>query len=168
MTDEGRPGDVRGAWGCAALLLAMLLVIDGLSGDLNAPRAALWTALAALLFVTLLPPRVTAGPGWLTVRGLLREHSVRTDLLVSVRWSDGVAKRLVLRDLTGDQVVLDPRVLIASPALWHLFDAGARASLGRGTLLCGAAALRELSRCAEREVSRTVLKISGVDRRRPE
>lgn len=139
----------------------MFLVVDGLSGALDAARFTLWTALAALLFVVLLPSRVTAGPGWLTTRGLLSRHSVRTDLLVSVHWSDGVAQRLVLRDLAGERVVLDPRVLIGNPALWHLFDDGVRASLGRGTLLYGATTLLELSRRAEREVSRTVLELSG-------
>ncbi|MGI5353988.1 hypothetical protein ACQI4E_01510 [Streptomyces sp. CA-252508] len=161
VTDEGWPGKARGAYCCSALLLLMLLVVDGLSGGLNAARLTVWTVLTALLFVVLLPSRVTAGPGWLTTHGLLSRHSIRTDLLVSVHWSDGVAERLVLRDLAGEQVVLDPRVLIDDPALWHLFDVGVRASLGRGTLLCGAAPLRELSRRAEREISRTVFELSG-------
>ncbi|MFD3484717.1 hypothetical protein [Streptomyces sp. NPDC058665] len=42
-------------------------------------------------------------------RGLLRERTVRTDRLVSVRWSDGVAQRLIPRDLDGGSVEVDPR-----------------------------------------------------------
>ncbi|MFC5801864.1 hypothetical protein [Streptomyces formicae] len=114
----------RAAIGCAGLLLALLLLIDGGSGRLTAPRAVLWTGLAALLFTLLLPARVTAGE------------------LVSARWSDDVSQLLVLRDLEGGRVELDPGILVAHPQLWRHLDAGARTSLGRGTLLCGATALR--------------------------
>ncbi|WP_455358799.1 hypothetical protein [Streptomyces sp. SYSU K21746] len=47
------------------MLLALLLLTDGASGGITVPRAVLWTGLAVLLFVVLLPPRVTAGEGWL-------------------------------------------------------------------------------------------------------
>ncbi|MGW2563228.1 hypothetical protein ACWCXB_29175 [Streptomyces sp. NPDC001514] len=119
--------------------------------------------LATLLFVVLLPPRVTAGEGWLASRTLLRKRRVRTDQLVAVRWSDGVAQRLVLRGLDGGRVELDPRVLIASPQLWRQLDAGARTSLGRGTLLCGATALKVLSRRIDGETAQTVFKVPGLD-----
>ncbi|MFK4227154.1 hypothetical protein [Streptomyces sp. NPDC019890] len=153
---------MRSAVGCATLLLCLLLVIDGGSGALTFASAALWTALAILLFVVLLPARVTAGEGWLASRGLLRERRVRTDCLVAVRWSDGVAQRLVLRDLDGGRVELDPRVLVANPPLWRLLDEGARTSLGRGTLLSGATALKQMSRRIDGETAHSVFKISGL------
>ncbi|MFD9219283.1 hypothetical protein ACFWDI_04460 [Streptomyces sp. NPDC060064] len=138
-------------------------MIDCGSGGLTMLRAALWAGLAILLFVVLLPPRVTAGEGWLASRGLLRQRKVRTDCLVAVRWSDGVAQRLVLRDLDGGRVELDPHVLIANPQLWRLLDAGARTSLDRGTLLCGATALRQLSRRIDGETAHSVFKVSGLE-----
>ncbi|MFG2628590.1 hypothetical protein [Streptomyces sp. NPDC048473] len=162
-SNTGRAGELRSAIGCATLLLATLLLLDGASGGLTAPRAALWTGLAALLFVVLLPPRVTAGEGWLASHRLLRERRVRTDQLVAVRWSDGVAQRLILRDLDGGRVELDPQVLVANPRLWRLLDAGARVSLGRGTLLCGATALEQLSRRIDGESTQTVFKVSGLE-----
>lgn len=155
-------GELRTAIGCATLLFALLLLVDGASGRLTAPRAVLWTGLATLLFVVLLPARVTAGEGWLASRGILRKQRVRTDQLVAVRWSDGVAQRLVLRDLEGGRIELDPRVLVANPQLWRHLDAGARASLGRGTLLCGATALKQLSRRIDGETAQTVFKVSGL------
>ena len=86
-----------------------------------------------------------------------------------MRWSDGVSLGLVLRDLDGARVEVDPRVLIANPHLWQLLDAGARSSLGRGTLLCGATALRQLSERIDRETahSRSTSTRAGM-RRRPE
>lgn len=162
-SNAGWACELRAATGYATLLVALLLMVDGAAGRLTAPRAVLWTGLAVLLFVVLLPVRVTAGEGWLGSRGLLRERRVRTDQLVAVRWSDDVAQRLVLRDLDGGRVELDPRVLVDNPQLWRLLDAGARTSLGRGTLLCGATALKHLSRRIDGETAQTVLKISGLD-----
>ncbi|MET8416947.1 hypothetical protein ABZV41_14705 [Streptomyces sp. NPDC005098] len=166
-SDDGWTAELRAACGCSALLLGLLLLIDMSSGRLTGLRALLWVALAVLLFVVLVPPRVTAGEGWMASRGLLRRRQVRTDCLVGVRWSDGVSLRLVLRDLDGARVEVDPRVLIANPQLWQLLDAGARSSLGRGTLLCGATALRQLSERIDREpaASRAT---RAVIRRRPE
>ncbi|MEU2432073.1 hypothetical protein ABZ611_21625 [Streptomyces sp. NPDC007861] len=152
----------RAAIGCACLLLALLLLIDGGSGRLSAPRAVLWAGLATLLLVVLMPARVTAGEGWLASRRLLRQRRVRTDRLVSVRWSDGISQRLVLRDLEGGLVELDPALLVTHPQLWRHLDAGARASLGRGTLLCGATALNQLSRRIDGETARTVFTVSGL------
>ncbi|WP_251021607.1 hypothetical protein [Streptomyces sp. ISL-98] len=161
-SNAGWAGDLRSAAGCAALLVVLLLLIDGGSGSLTAPRAVLWTGLAVLLLVVLFPARVTAGEGWLASRSLLCERRVRTDQLVAVRWSDGVAQRLVLRDLDGGRVELDPLVLVANPPLWRLLDAGARTSLGRGTLLCGATALKQLSQRIDGETAQTVFKVSGL------
>lgn len=146
----------------AAVLLVLLLLLDGGSGRLTPLRAALWAGLAALLFAVLLPPRVSAGPGWLAVRGLLGERRVRTDLLVSVRRLDGVAQRLVLRDMRGGRIEIDPAVLTGNPALWRLVAAGAQASAERGLLLCGAVALRQLARHVDSETARLVFKVSGL------
>ncbi|WP_405808559.1 hypothetical protein OG729_27750 [Streptomyces sp. NBC_00210] len=161
--DTGWTGERRAALRYAAALLALLLLIDWGTGGLTVLRAALWTGLAILLLVVLLPPRVTAGEGWLASRGLLRERRVRTDRLMAVRWSDGVAQRLVLRDLDGGRVEVDPRVFTANPELWHLLDAGARISLGRGTLLSGATALKQLSQRIDGESARLVFKVSGLE-----
>ncbi|MDX3769106.1 MULTISPECIES: hypothetical protein [unclassified Streptomyces] len=166
-SDDGWSAEVRAACGCSALLLGLLLLIDVGSGRITGLRALMWVALALLLLVVLVPPRVTAGEGWLASRGLLRRRRVRTDRLVGVRWSDGVSLRLVLRDLDGARVELDPRVLIANPQLWQLLDAGARSSLGRGTLLCGATALSQLSERIDREAAHSRSTRAGM-RRRPE
>ncbi|MEV6398537.1 hypothetical protein AB0M39_27815 [Streptomyces sp. NPDC051907] len=155
-------GDLRFAVRCAALLVVLLFTVDAGDQELTWPRAILWTGLGALLFAVLTPPRISAGPGWLASRGLLRRRTVRTDRLVSVRWSDGVAQRLVLRDADGDRVEVDPRVFVANPALWHQLDTDVRGCLDRGALRCGATALRRLGARIERETARTVFKVSGL------
>ncbi|MFD4232167.1 hypothetical protein [Streptomyces sp. NPDC058545] len=168
-SDDGWTAELRAAGCCSALLLGLLLLIDVGSGRLTGLRALMWVALAVLLLVVLVPPRVTAGEGWLASRSLLRRRRVRTDSLVAVRWSDGVSLRLVLRDLDGARVEVDPRVLIANPHLWQLVDAGACSSLGRGTLLCGATALRQLSERIDRETAHSPSTSSRAGRcRRPE
>ncbi|MFI6684803.1 hypothetical protein [Streptomyces sp. NPDC050485] len=155
-------GEARSAAGCAALLLALLYVIDTAAGTLTVPRGVLWTAFAVLLFAVLWPARVSVGRGRLVSRGLLRRTEVRTDRLVSVRWSDGVAQRLVLRDVEGNRAEIDPKVLVANPPLWHLLDADARTSLDRGVLRCGERALRQMAARVDRETARTVFKVSGL------
>src|SRR5690348_17066912 len=62
---------------CAAVLLFLLLVVDWGTGRFALWRAALWIALAGLLFAVLCPARVSAGEGWLSSRRLLRERRVR-------------------------------------------------------------------------------------------
>nr|WP_232788957.1 hypothetical protein [Streptomyces odonnellii] len=141
----------------------MLLAVDSVAGTINGPRGTLWTALAVLLFVVLWPAKATAGPGWLSSRGLLAERRVRTDRLASVHWSDGVSQRLVLRDEDGGRVEIDPRILVANPALWRVLDTDARASTAAGTLSYGVTALRQLSDRVDRETARTVFKVSGVE-----
>ncbi|WP_399087807.1 hypothetical protein ACGH2B_11890 [Streptomyces sp. BBFR2] len=160
-TDEDWPAACREAVLGGAGLLAALTALDGAAGSLDPLRGGLWAALAVTLFALLLPPRVTAGQGWLSARGPLRRRTVRTDRLVSVRWSEGIAQRLVLRDDTGRRLVLDPRVLLANPALWHLFATGARTAQASGALLCGATALRQLTERAEERTARTLLAGSG-------
>ncbi|MER7111670.1 hypothetical protein [Streptomyces sp. NPDC000229] len=154
--------DARFACACAGTLLGLLLLVDAGAGSLTRWRAVLWAALAVLLWAVLTPPSVSARPGLLVSRGLLRERSVRTDRLVSVRRSDGVAQRLILRDTEGGRVELDPRVLVANPPLWRVVDEDARACLADGLLLCGAAALRQLSARVDRETARTVFEASGL------
>ena len=114
-----------------------------------------------LLFLVLYPSRVAAGEGWLSTRGPLRGHRVRTDHLVSVRCLDGVGQRLVLRDAFGARVEIDPRVLVANPPLWHRLDEDARRSARRGSLTCGETALRRVSERIDRETAQTVFRMSG-------
>ncbi|MGP9018558.1 hypothetical protein ACT1U9_09105 [Streptomyces sp. BR1] len=160
--DTGWAGEARSAGGCAAVLLGLLLLIDTGAGTLTVPRAALWLGLAALLLLVLWPARVSAGPGLLVSRALTRTRVVRTDRLVSVRWSDGVAQRLLLRDADGNRTEIDPQVLINNPPLWRLLDEGSRTSVARGTLCCGETALRQVSARIDRETARTVFKVSGL------
>ncbi|MFF2962564.1 hypothetical protein ACFVT1_27350 [Streptomyces sp. NPDC057963] len=161
--DHGWAGDLRFAVRCALTLLGLLLAVDATAGHLAAPRGLLWTGLAALLLMVLVPPRIRAGAGWLSCRGLVRERIVRTDRLVSVRWSDGVSQRLVLRDAEGGRVEVDPQVLVANPALWHRLDDDARACVKRGTLRCGVTVLRQLADRIDRRTARTVFTISGLE-----
>ncbi|MET9294128.1 hypothetical protein [Streptomyces sp. NPDC003077] len=161
-SDHRWPGDLKSALACSGALLGLLLLCDGGLGHLTVPRAGMWGGLAVLLFLVLLPPRITAGEGWLAARGLLGERRVRTDCLVTVHRLDGVAQRLVLRDAYGARVELDPRVLTANPRLWHLLDKGARASRDRGLLLHGVVTLRELSRRVDNETAHQMFKLSGL------
>lgn len=155
--------ELREAALCALVLLGLLFLVDGAAGNLSPLRGLLWVGLAALLFAVLLPPRVTGGEGWLCSRGLLRSHRVRTDRLVSVRWHDGVARRVVLRDLDGARVELDPRVLTGDPVLRAHLEEGARLSRENGVLISGAGALRRLSRRVDSETADIVFRISGLE-----
>ncbi|MER5932769.1 hypothetical protein [Streptomyces sp. NPDC002054] len=156
-------GERRSAIGVAALLLTALFLLDAGAGRLDLTRGALWTGLAALVFVILLPPRVSTRPGLLSVRGLLVEHSVRTDSLVSIRWSDGVSQRMILRDTEGSRVEIDPAVLVRNSAMWRRLDTDTRTSVQRGTLLCGETALRRLAGRIDRETAHSVFKVSGLE-----
>ncbi|MFJ8017677.1 hypothetical protein [Streptomyces sp. NPDC096339] len=156
-------GERRSAIGVAFLLFTALFSMDAGLGELDVPRGLIWTGLAGLLFVILLPPRVSVGPGRLSTRGLLAQGSVRTDALVSVRWYDGVAQRMVLRDIEGSRVEIDPTVLVRNPAMWHRLDVDARTSIQRGTLLSDPTVLRELSERIDRETAQTVFKVSGLE-----
>lgn len=155
--------DLRDTFRRAGALLGLLLLADHLSGRLTLWRGALWLALTVLLFVVLYPARVRAGEGWLSSRGLLREHRVRTDRLKSVRCLDGVSQRLVLRDELGGRVEIDPDVLVHNPDLWHRVSEDSRHALASGTLTCGATALRRIAERVERETAETVFKVSGLD-----
>ncbi|WP_432166672.1 hypothetical protein [Streptomyces sp. bgisy031] len=155
--------DLRSAMRCSAVILCLLLLIDWWADSFTAARAALWVALAVLLFVILCPARVTAGEGWLASRGLVRERRVRTDALVSVRCLGGVSQRLRLRDTSGARLEINPQVLLHNPELWHRFAEDADESAARGHLTCGATALRRMSERIDRETAQTVFKVSGLD-----
>ncbi|MFF4099468.1 hypothetical protein [Streptomyces sp. NPDC001903] len=164
VEDRNWAGDARAAAGIAVLFPGLLLAVDAAAGCTQWQRVLLWTALGLTLLAVLWPTRVRATPGTLMTRGLLRRRRVRTDRLVSVAWHDGVAQRLVLEDLDGNRLEVDPRVFAANPALWHLFHQGVGVSLSLGTLTEGSAPVRRLSRLMDRQTVTTVFKLSGMDR----
>ncbi|MEU6986708.1 hypothetical protein ABZ946_25280 [Streptomyces sp. NPDC046324] len=166
--DMGWPSDLRAAVGFAVTLLGMSLTVEAGNHSLSPVHAFLWCGLSALVFVILVPPRVEAAPGRLTVRGLTCRRTVHTDRLASVDWSDGVAQRLILCDSKGGRAEIDPRVFVANPPLWYLLEADARTSRARGTLVRGGAELERLGRCLDRETARAVFRISGMDEGLPE
>ncbi|WP_406446782.1 hypothetical protein OHB14_49525 [Streptomyces sp. NBC_01613] len=155
-------GSARLAACCALVFCAMTLLVDWDAETLTPPRALLWLTLSAGVFAILLPPRVTAGPGWLAVRGPVRRHMVRTDALVAVRQFSGASSHLVLRDAHGHQLELDPRVLVADPLLWHELDTGVRRSVERGTLRQGTEVLLRLGHRIDGETAQAVLRASGL------
>lgn len=161
--DRTWAGDARSAAACAVLLLGLLLALDAATGGLTAWRASLWLGLGVLLFAVLTPPRVTADGTVLASRGPIRVRSVRLERLVAVRRSDGISPRLILRDMDGGEVVLDPEVLVVNPALWEVVSKGARSSVEAGSLLCGATALRRLSERIDRETADGVFRASGLE-----
>ncbi|QUC58984.1 hypothetical protein IOD14_20565 [Streptomyces sp. A2-16] len=152
----------RFAVGCALIFCAMDLLVDWDAGSLTPLRALLWVTLSATVCAVLLPPRVSAGPGWLAVRTPWRRLVVRTDALTAVRQHDGVSSHLVLRDVHGHTLELDARTLAANPLLWHELDTGVRRSLERGTLRHGADVLDRLGRRIDDETARAVLRESGL------
>ncbi|KUN82188.1 hypothetical protein AQJ66_22445 [Streptomyces bungoensis] len=155
-------GSARLAVSCALLFCALSLLVDWDAGGLTPLRALLWIALSATVCAVLLPQRVSAGPGWLAVRTPWRRRVVRTDALTAVRQYDGVSSHLVLRDVHGHRLELDPRVLAANPLLWHELDTGVRRSLERGTLRQGAAVLERLGHRIDDETLQAMLRASGL------
>ena len=155
-------GSARLALTCALTFCAMALVVDWDAGSLTFLRSLVWVTLSAAAFAVLLPPRVTAGRGWLTVRSAWRRHMVRTDALVAVRQYGGVSSHLVLRDAYGHRLELDPRVLAANPLIWHELDTGVRRSLERGTLREGADVLERLGHEIDDVTAQAVLRASGL------
>ena len=69
VTDRRWASDLRAAVFCSAALFALIMLVDFAGGTLSAVRTGLWAGLGALLYVILHPARVSAGPGWLAVRG---------------------------------------------------------------------------------------------------
>ncbi|MEV6293574.1 hypothetical protein AB0M41_24735 [Streptomyces sp. NPDC051896] len=155
-------GSARLAVSCALLFCALSMLVDWDADTLTPLRTLLWTTLSAAVCAVLLPQRVSAGPGWLAVRTPWRRHMVRTDALVSVRQYDGVSSHLVLRDVHGHRLELDPRVLAANPLLWHELDTGVRRSMERGTLSQGTDVLERLGHRIDDEALQAVLRASGL------
>ncbi|SES09422.1 hypothetical protein SAMN04487983_10313 [Streptomyces sp. yr375] len=155
-------GSARLAVSCALLFCVMSLLVDSDAGILNPLRGLLWITMSAAVCVVLLPQRVSAGPGWLAVRTPWRRHLVHTDALAAVRQYEGVSSHLVLRDVHGHSLELDPRVLAANPLLWHEPDTGVRRSVGRGTLRHGADVLDRMVRRIDDETVQAVLRESGL------
>ncbi|KUJ70644.1 hypothetical protein ACZ90_01690 [Streptomyces albus subsp. albus] len=144
--DRQWPGELRTAVWATVALLAVMVLVDLGNGTLTPVRALVWIGVAVLFFGVLCPPRVSAGDGWLAVRGVFgRRTEVRTDLLTAVARLDGMAPRLSLRDVLGRRAEIDPKVLTANPLLWHRLDAGVRVSRARGLLRTGEAPLRALA-----------------------
>ncbi|MER6100353.1 hypothetical protein ABT154_31765 [Streptomyces sp. NPDC001728] len=163
LSDARWPGEARAAVGCAVLLLAALLTVDAGTHGLTLLRAAGFTALASLLLVVLLPSRVSAAPDVLIVQGPWVTRTVRIDRLTAIAWpATGTSRRVILRDTEGGRAEVDLRVLTANPALWLRLEAGARASLQRGTLSPATSDLARLSLCLDHETARSVLKVSEL------
>ncbi|MFJ4436119.1 translation initiation factor IF-2 [Streptomyces sp. NPDC088923] len=151
-TDRRWRHDLGTALLCAALLLMLALLIDGVRGSLDAPRAALWLGLAVLLHAALHPVRTGARPGELRTWGLIRRHTVRTDRLVSLTETGGLVPRLLLRDTSGHRLSCETAVLTANPLLWHRLDTDLRTSHRLGLLRTGAEVLERLEERVDREV----------------
>ncbi|MFJ4846960.1 MULTISPECIES: hypothetical protein [unclassified Streptomyces] len=161
-TDRRWAGHARFAALCALGFLALALALDAAAGTLGAARAGLWAVLAVLVLAVLVPPRVTAGDGWLSVRRSLRTRTVRTDALVAVRQHQGPAAHLLLYDASGRCVEVDPRTLAADPLLWHLLEAGAHRSRDRGVLRHGSRVLAHLGDGVDGPAARAVFRVSGL------
>lgn len=162
VTDRRWAADLRAAVCCSLALFGLITLVDGVAGTLTAVRTGLWAGLAVLLYVILYPARVSAGPGWLAVRGPLRRRHVCTALLVSARVSETVAARLVLCDSLGNRVEFDPKVLAGNPLLLHRLDAGARASRRAGLLRSGAGELTRLLARLDGRAAKAVFEASGL------
>lgn len=162
VPDNTWAGEARTAAGCAGLLLVVSLIVEACDGGLNLPAALLWIALTVVLFVALLPARVVAAPGRLTVRTLWTRTSVRTDRLATLHWPDGIERRLMLTDTDGGRARIDLRVLLANPPLWLLLETDARTSYENGTLRHGVRDLDRLTRHVERDTAHSVFTISGL------
>lgn len=155
-------GSARLAVGAALGFGGLTFLVDWDAGTLSPARALLWLTLSAVILSMLLPARVTAGPGWLAVRGPFRRRTVRTDSLVYVGQYGDVSAHLVLRDSHGSRLELDPGVLHANPLLWHELDTGVRRSQERGTLRRGAEVLAQLGHEIDDANARAVLEASGL------
>ncbi|WP_405638839.1 hypothetical protein [Streptomyces sp. NBC_00019] len=155
--------ELRSAVLCGVLLFGALELLDWGFVRHTLVRTSWWAALAVLLLIILTPPRVSTADGGLSARGLMTCQRVRTDRLVSVHISEGVAPRLILTDTSGGRLVLDPRVLVANPLLWHQLDQGAHRSQELGTLRCGMPWLERLGQRIDTEVCRGILQTSGLE-----
>ncbi|MFJ7957005.1 hypothetical protein ACIQ62_11990 [Streptomyces sp. NPDC096319] len=164
LSDAGWPGEARAAIGCAVGLLAVSLIVEAGTHGLTVLRTAGFIALASVLLVVLLPARVSAAPDLLIVKGLWTTRTVRIDRLSAVAWpAGGTSHRVILTDAEDGRAEVELRVLSANPAIWLRLEAGAQASLQRGTLSRDTGDLARLSLYIHRETARSVLKMSGLD-----
>ncbi|MEU9126160.1 hypothetical protein AB0C96_41230 [Streptomyces sp. NPDC048506] len=161
-TDRHWRAAARRALQYSLAFVGLLMLLDWGTDGLTLRRAGLWVVLGVAVLAVFLPPRVTAGEGWLAVRGLKGERRVRTDALVTMRQYGSIDVRLVLLDAHGQRLELAPRVLVANPLIWHLLDAGAHRSVERGTLRHGADVLEELADQIDGREARAVLTASGL------
>ncbi|MFI6872659.1 hypothetical protein ACIBL6_04385 [Streptomyces sp. NPDC050400] len=162
VTDRAWAHELRAALLSTALVFGLALTVDAAHSTLTPPRVLLWTGLSLPLYAVLHPPRVTAGPGWLAVRGLFRRRHVCTDLLVSARRADGLTPRLVLRDTLGARVELDPQILTANPLLWHRVETGAGRARANGLLVTGIEVLRSLGAQVDEEEAKAIFEASNL------
>ncbi|MFD3534128.1 hypothetical protein [Streptomyces sp. NPDC058664] len=153
--------EARYAIGCAALLPGTSLIVDAGAHGLPLLRTTGWIIPASTLLVVLLPARVSAGPGRLSVQELWVTRTVRTDRLSAAEWPVGIAQRLVLTDTDGVRAEVDLRVLITNPALWLRLEADRRTARERGVLDHGGASLAKLSSRVDAETTRSVFNVSG-------
>lgn len=162
LQDSAWPGNARAALASAGSLLATCLIVDATARSLSPLHVLGWTALAALLLVILLPARVSAAPGVLTVRGLCVTRAVRTDRLAFAAWPKGTERRLLLRDESGARAEIELQVLLSNPALWLRLEEDIGAARALGTLHHGAADLERLARHIDVETTRALLQVSGL------
>ncbi|MEU9247277.1 hypothetical protein [Streptomyces sp. NPDC048385] len=162
IVDHRWAADLCSSLFCVGSFLSLLVLIDAAAGTLTPARAALWSGLALLLFLVLMPARVAVGEGWLTVRTLRCTSRVRTDLLVAAHTTGHAGQRLMLRDAFGGRVEFDSQVLAANPALWHRLDTDARVSARHDPSTEHLAALHALSVRIDRETARAVFQVSGM------
>ncbi|MFR0355151.1 hypothetical protein [Streptomyces sediminimaris] len=162
IVDRRWATDLRTTLLCVGSFLSLLVLIDAAAGTLTPARAALWSGLALLLLLVLMPARVAVGDGWLTVRTVRGTRRVRTDRLVAAHTTGHDGRCLVLRDALGGRVEFDSHVLSANPALWHRLDTACRVSARAGHPTAHPAALRMLSERIDRETARAVFKVSGM------
>lgn len=148
--DRDRPARLRLAAAVSGGMLAAALALGAVTGGLTAPAAALWAVAAAALFAVLVPPRITADGGVLTVRTPLRTRRVRLDELAAARVEGHTARRALLRDTAGRRVELDAYLPAECPLLRHALDAGLRRSYTAGLLpAADAGAVRDLLAAAD-------------------
>ncbi|MFH8485849.1 hypothetical protein [Streptomyces longisporoflavus] len=160
--DRRWAADVRAAVFCALALFVLIDLVDWANGTWDTLRSGLWAGVSGLLYLVLHPVRVTAGPGWLGVRGVLRRRHVCTGLLTAVRYSEGVAARLVLCDSLGNRVEVDPRVLAENPLMLHRLDSGARDARTCGLLRTGSDVLGSLVARLDGDAAKRVFEVSGL------
>ncbi|NGN64050.1 hypothetical protein G5C51_09040 [Streptomyces sp. A7024] len=157
----GRTGlSICAALASGAAFSGLLLLLDLDRGSASGPRAVCWLALGALVFAVLFPDLARCGAGWLTVRGLLRTRSVRTDQLILVRRGRGPTPLLVLRDSDGRTLDADVTMLVDFPLVWQHVESGIRHSLRTGTLRpgrCDDAAVREIAAAIDAGLGSAIL-----------